>query len=823
MVNRDFIAAGVCLTDRAIYSRNLVQAVRPERESIALAANRRHEGACAAWFRCRCAKSIMTMKPTLLMATFAAISTASGQWQPVKNSMLTSWGKDLDPTSVWQEYPRPLLEREEWTNLNGLWSYGVAVKGAKSPDRWSGEILVPFAPEAPLSGVGRLIEPTESLWYKRAFTAKPETGKRTLLHFEAVDYDTIVWVNGHEVGRHTGGHTPFSFDITEQVKDGENELVVRVHDATEGFQLHGKQKLKPEGIWYTRVSGIWQTVWLEQVPERSIQTLDYAADLEAGTLSVTVRLTGPQVAGESLRVTATLDGEEAATASGTGPLVLDFKNPRYWSPFHPHLYAIRAELLNGEGSVIDTVKSYAAMRELGKSRDVNGNLRFTLNGERIFHWGPLDQGWWPDGLLTPPSDAAMVSDIEYLRDAGFNMIRKHIKIEPRRYYYHCDRLGMMVWQDQVSSGYGPGTAPRGSNPNWTRLSPNPPDGTWPDAAHDQFMLEYRRMVESLRNHPSIVVWVPFNEAWGQHRTMEVGEQAVKFDPTRPINIASGGNFFPVGDIADEHAYPNPAFPVGDRRFANFIKVVGEFGGHGWPVKGHLWRESRDNWGYGGLPKTLDEWKERYIRSIDILAGLRRQGIAAGVYTQTTDVEGEINGLLTYDRVAKIPAAWLKVHSDRLLGVPDDGQLHEIMPTADTAPQEWRYTTEAPAKGWQQEEFDDSKWKSGRGGFGTRETPNSRVHTEWNSEAIWLRREFEVNEATKGRLLLKIFHDEDAVVFLNGKEIAALTGYVTDYVLIDLVGEAADALKMGANTLAVHCRQTQGGQFIDVGLIDEIPR
>lgn len=763
------------------------------------------------------------MKTTTLLAVLAAFGTANAQWQPAENSMLTQWGKDLDPSAVWAEYPRPLLERSEWTNLNGLWTYGIGTKDAEKPGEWVGEILVPFAPEAPLSGVGRLTEPTETLWYKRSLPAGPGEGKRTLLHFEAVDYETTVWVNGQEVGRHRGGNTPFFFDITDALKTNDNELVVKVFDATEGFQLHGKQKLKPEGIWYTRVSGIWQTVWLEQVPERSIQTIVYAADLKTGSITVTARLSGAEMVGESLRVSAAFGGEEVATASGPGELTLKIANPRLWSPASPDLYDIRAELLDGEGAVVDAVKSYTALRELGKSRDANGHLRFTLNGEPIFHWGPLDQGWWPDGLLTPPSDAAMLSDIEYLRDAGFNMIRKHIKVEPRRYYYHCDRLGMMVWQDQVSSGYGPDTEPRGSSPRWTRLAPNPPDGVWPDEAHEQFMLEYRRMLEMLSNHPSIVVWVPFNEAWGQHRTMEVGKAAVALDETRPVNIASGGNFFAVGDIADEHAYPNPAFPIGDERFKDFIKVVGEFGGHGWPVKGHLWRESSENWGYGGLPKSLDEWKERYVRSIDILAGLRRQGIAAGVYTQTSDVEGEINGLLTYDRTEKVPAAWLKTHSERLLAVPDDGELRTLLATADTEPQEWRHTTEKPADGWQAADFDDSSWQTGRSGFGTRETPNTHVNTEWSSGEIWLRRDFELAELPQGRLLLKIFHDEDARVFLNGREIASLGGYVSNYVLIDLDAEAAAALKKGRNTLAVHCRQTEGGQYIDVGLIDEVAR
>jgi beta-galactosidase len=284
-----------------------------------------------------------------------------------------------------------------------------------------------------------------------------------------------------------------------------------------------------------------------------------------------------------------------------------------------------------------------------------------LNGKEIFHLGTLDQGWWPDGLLTPPSDEAMASDIRFLKEAGFNTIRKHIKVEPRRYYTHCDRIGMLVWQDQVSSGTGK-DRDGGVSPKWTRLQPNPEDAVWPDAAHAQFMKELKLMMDTLHNHPSIVQWVPFNEAWGQHRTMEVGKWAVAYDPTRQINIASGGNFWPAGHIVDHHEYPHPAFPfpLGESgRFDGYIKIVGEFGGHGFPVKDHLWNPNAKNWGYGGLPKNKEEWIERYKTSIQKLAEIRKAGIAGGIYTQTSDVEGEINGLITYDRkVQKLSAAEL---------------------------------------------------------------------------------------------------------------------------------------------------------------------
>jgi len=432
---------------------------------------------------------------------------------------------------------------------------------------------------------------------------------------------------------------------------------VRVEDETEGWQLRGKQTLNARGIWYTQVSGIWQTVWLEQVSSSYIRDLKIVTDAIVGTILVL-----PIVECEGngkVRVVVKDGGRVVAEETGFKQLIgLHVANAKLWSPSDPHLYDIEVTLLDAAGNELDRVSSYAGIRSVGKIKDADGHWRFTLNGEQIFHWGPLDQGWWPDGLLTPPSDEAMLFDIEWLKQAGFNTIRKHIKVEPRRYYYHCDRLGMMVWQDQVSGGL---------KPKWTRLIKEPEDATWPDKEHSMFMLEFERMVSSLENHPSIVSWVPFNESWGQHRTIEVGKWIARRDAFRLVNIASGGNFWPVGDVVDAHRYPHPEFPFGQGeggRFDDYIKVMGEFGGHGFPVEGHLWDANRRNWGYGGLPKNKAEYKERYATSLKMLNELRHQGIAAGIYTQTTDVEGEINGLMTYDRkVIKIPAKELaKLHA-----------------------------------------------------------------------------------------------------------------------------------------------------------------
>ena len=474
-------------------------------------------------------------------------------------------------------------------------------------------------------------------------------GGQTFLRFEKVASASFVWVNGQEVGSHVGGNLPFQFDITAALHAAPNSLTVRVEDATGGAQLRGKQTLTPKGIFYTRNSGIWQTVWLEQVPERWITKLAITTDITTGEISIKPTLAGTPVSGERLRAVVSDGGKPVAEAAGE--LVLKVPQPKLWSPASPHLYDLKITLGDAAGKTIDQVSSYTGLRKVGRERDKDGNYRFTLNDKPIFHWGPLDQGWWPDGLLTPPSDAAMVYDIQWLKDAGFNMIRKHIKVEPQRYYYHCDQIGMLVWQDQVSGG---------KSPKWAQMSPDPQDAEWSDADHQQWLAEFDGMISLLEPFPSIVVWTPFNEAWGQHRTLEVGAWTMRRDPTRLVNAASGGNFWETGHIADAHSYPNPAYPLDNPRYQNYVRVVGEFGGHGWPVPGHLWDESKANWGYGGLPKSIDEYRERYAKSIAILTALKAKGVAGGVYTQTTDVEGEINGLMTYDRkVAKIPAAELK--------------------------------------------------------------------------------------------------------------------------------------------------------------------
>lgn len=605
---------------------------------------------------------------SLVVALVTASTMATAEWKPAGERIRSRFAAKVTPENAWQEYPRPQMVRDKWQNLNGLWDYAVRNRNnapEEPPAEWAGKILVPFCIESSLSGVGHILLPHEELWYKREVSID-KGSQRVLLHFEAVDYACKAWINGKEVGSHKGGNNPFSFDVTDAARDGVNTLVLRVIDETRGYQLTGKQVRRPGGIFYTRVSGIWQTVWLETVPKTYIKSIKIDTRHEPAEISISATVGGDTGNIKGVKATAYFKGHEIASANGSlEKVVLKIEDAKLWSPSAPNLYDLEVELTEGLQKGSDKVKSYAGIRTVGKTRDAAGKWRFTLNGQMIFHLGPLDQGWWPESLLTPPSEEAMLYDITYLRDAGFNMIRHHIKVRPRRYYYHCDRMGMMIWQDQVSTRY--------KGPGWTRMRVNPKEGDWEDEAHEQFMFEYKEMIDTLYNSPSIVVWVPFNEAWGQHRTMDVGKWTMEYDPTRLLNVASGGNFWPVGQIADHHSYPHPNFPTGDPRFADYIQVVGEFGGHGFVVdKKHLWNPNAKNWGYGGLPKTREELEKRYAESIRRMKELVVNGVAGGVYTQTSDIEAEVNGLLTYDReVPKLTAEFLAAQHASLYAVAEE--------------------------------------------------------------------------------------------------------------------------------------------------------
>ena len=572
----------------------------------------------------------------LLLLSLFCVNIATAQpWQPVGDRIRTPWAEQVDPAAPLPEYPRPLLQRDNWMNLNGLWEYAVLPVGAAF-DKADGRILVPFCIESSLSGVGRTVGKDNSLWYRRTFTfPKAWKGQRVLLHFGAVDWQADIWVNGIKAGTHTGGYTPFSLDITEALEAGENTLTVKVWDGTDtGFQPRGKQVSKPGGIWYTSVTGIWQTVWLEPVPQQYIAGLRTTPDLAAGCFRVLAE--GPASGLIEARLKA--DGKVVATGRALAGTEVEIPVPdaRRWSPDDPFLYDLDVSLVVG-GKVVDRVQSYCAMRQVGVITGPDGIKRLALNGKPVFMYGPLDQGWWPDGLYTAPTDEALAFDVQKTKDWGFNMIRKHVKVEPARWYYHCDRLGILVWQDMPS---GEWTSPW-QNTKYFEGSERERRA----ASEANFRKEWQAEMDYLYSNPCVVVWVPFNEGWGQFKTLEIATWTKQHDPTRLVNAASGGNFFPgAGDILDLHNYPQPALYLYDTKSVN---VLGEYGGIGLAVEGHLWAPDR-NWGYIKLTSPAEVTAE-YVKYALQLQEMVARGFSAAVYTQTTDVEIEVNGLMTYDR------------------------------------------------------------------------------------------------------------------------------------------------------------------------------
>ncbi|MBP7487252.1 MAG: beta-galactosidase [Parabacteroides sp.] len=578
-------------------------------------------------------------KQVLLCCLLATVVGANAQWKPVGDKIKTKWAEQINPSAVLPEYPRPTLERSDWKNLNGEWAYAIREKGEVEPAAFDGNILVPFAIESSLSGVQKNVGEKNELWYKRLFTVPSAwKGKQVKLNFGAVDWKADVFVNDILIGSHQGGFTPFSFDITPYLSGkGEQKLVVRVWDPTEkGYQPIGKQTSRPEGIWYTSVTGIWQTVWIEPVAVNHVTAVKAIPDIDKEVVDVTVSAAKCCVA--DYAEVALFDGvKQVSVAKGvTGKaLRLAVKSPKLWSPESPALYTMKISLYSA-GKKIDEVSSYTAMRKISTKRDANGIMRMQLNNKDYFQYGPLDQGWWPDGLYTAPTDEALLYDIKKTKDFGFNMIRKHVKVEPARWYYHCDKEGILVWQDMPSGDHGNNWAPHTYN-----------GGTDKDRSSESianYYQEWKEIMDLCISHPSIVMWVPFNEAWGQFKTEEVIAWTKKYDPSRLVNPASGGNHRPCGDVLDLHNYPGPGMFLFD---AVRVNVLGEYGGIGLPLEGHLWQQGK-NWGYVQF-KNSDEVTAEYVKYANELKGFVKRGFSAAVYTQTTDVEGEVNGLMTYDR------------------------------------------------------------------------------------------------------------------------------------------------------------------------------
>lgn len=586
-----------------------------------------------------------------LLAACAAVSAAAvaADWKPAEGPLTTPWTAEVSAANPLPEHPRPQFMRQQWVNLNGLWDYAIAAKDAAKPAQFEGKILVPFAVESALSGVKRPLTPQQRLWYRRTFTApKIDRGGRLLAHFDAVDWRAEIFVNGKPVGMHEGGYDPFSVDITSALKgSGPQELVVAVWDPTDkGNQPRGKQVLEPAGIMYTAVSGIWRTVWLEPVPAVHVSELRMIPDVDGGKLRLTVQSSRPGV----YTATAFFEGKPVAKVTGTSgrEIALQLEQPRLWTPDSPALYDLEIRMKEG-----DTVKSYFGMRKVDFRKGPDGFNRIFLNNQPLFMIGPLDQGWWPDGLYTAPTDAALRFDIEQTRKLGFNMARKHVKVEPARWYYWADKLGLLVWQDMPSGMTGNKRVKKGA----------PHDAEFTPEEKAVFRRELEAMTRFLANHPSIIAWVPFNEGWGQHDTNDVLKSLKAADPSRLIVGPSGWEDRGYGDLKDMHEYPGPnMFPPEPNR----VSVLGEFGGLGLPMEGHLWWNKR-NWGYRTY-KTQAELQAAYDDLIVKLRPLVERGLAAAVYTQTTDVEGEVNGLLTYDRKAvKFDAAKLAEMHRGLIG------------------------------------------------------------------------------------------------------------------------------------------------------------
>lgn len=565
-------------------------------------------------------------------------------WQRAGNRIMTEWGKKLSPTNVWQTYPRPIMEREYWENLNGIWKYSILPEDSEKPKEFEGNILVPFAVESALSGVGRTVGQDSVLWYQREFTVPSAwAGKEIMLNFGAVDWKADVWVNNVQVGSHTGGYTPFSFNISKALQKGENTLTIKVWDPTDkGFQPRGKQVGNPESIWYTPVTGIWQTVWLEPVEENYIKTLKILPDIDKNVLSVNVFAHSNLPYLSEVKVFDNGKEITSGNSKNSETIVLDMpENIELWCPANPKLYDLIINIYDEDHNKLDEVKSYAAMRKISTGKDEKGIVRLQLNNEDIFHFGPLDQGWWPDGLYTAPSPKALVYDIDKTKEWGFNMIRKHVKVEPAIWYTYCDRNGILVWQD-MPSGDG--------FPEWQNRSYfNGEEYNRSKESEENYREEWKEIIDYLYNNPSVVVWVPFNEGWGQFKTKEIAEWTKEYDPSRLVNPASGGNFFKTGDIIDLHNYPGPEMYLTDPERVN---VLGEYGGIGLVIDGHIWTPD-NNWGYVKF-KSPEEVTDQYVEFAEELLEFVPKGFSGAVYTQTTDVEMEVNGLMTYDRkVVKI--------------------------------------------------------------------------------------------------------------------------------------------------------------------------
>jgi hypothetical protein len=711
--------------------------------------------------------------------------------------LMTPWAAQVNPSAPWPEYPRPQMVRNDWLSLNGLWQFQAseAPDAVPSGKELTNTILVPFPMESPISGV-MAYHPNS--WYRRTFTVPPAwKGRKIILHLDAVSWESEVFINGKSVNVHKGSYDPISCDITPFLSgSGPQELIVRVFSpVSNGGQPRGKQTLYPHGIMYTSSSGIWQSVWLEPVVASGISSLKFTPDVDASQLHLTVNSYAAQ--GVTVSVQVSSNGVPVGTVSGKAnqDLAVPVPHARLWSPTDPFLYDLKVTA-HKKGGEADVVTSYFGMRKISVGT-IDGIKKMLLNNKFVFQLGPLDQGFWPDGNYTAPTDAALRSDIEAEKAFGFNMVRKHIKVEPARWYYWADKLGILVWQDMPSVNsyiHKPEVAQPIDKP--------------------QFELELNCMIDNRWNSPSIIMWVIFNENQGQHDVAELVNAVKAKDPSRLVNQGSGGPHVGAGDIFDMHSYPAPGCPA---TITNQVRVCGEFGGIYCAMAGHLWDP---NLSAGTYTKANDpaQLLAKYGQFMnDILWLKSSSGLSAGVYTETTDVENERNGLLTYDRVMKLSADKIREVNQR--AIESTLNVAPLVPTAQTETVHWKYTNSQPADDWFSTTFDDHAWTAAPGGFG------EGGRTAWRTPDIWLRHEFSADNLSPeevGQLVLVIEHRGDSQIYLNGVLAAEAPGRSSTYTLQELSAAAKTALvSNGKNVLAVHCHRLKAPPFIDAGLAREI--